>query len=148
MTEELRVTVQSHVQRGLARASMRVAGYRLAAQWEHAISDDQTLPLGGIATSVMPQSLVAQRIIDPALALSPLTGDRYNGGRVEIGSGMVTAFYQQHRIDGQRIGYPGIEITMQSPPITWIKTPAFDLTIGAARVEGKSRWWAGLRYRP
>jgi WD40-like Beta Propeller Repeat len=148
MSEELRVTVQSHVQRGLARASMRVAGYRLAAQWEHAISDDQTLPLGGIATSVMPQSLVAQRIIDPALALSPLIGDRYNGGRVEVGSGYVTAFYQQHRIDGQRLGYPGVEITMQSPPITWIKTPAFDLTIGAARVEGKSRWWAGLRYRP
>jgi len=148
MSEELRVTVQSHVQRGLGRVSMRVAGYRLAAQWEHAISDDQTLPLGGIATTVMPQSLIAQRITDPALALSPLTGDRYNGGRVEIGSGMVTAFYQQHRIDGQRLGYPGIEITMQSPPITWIKTPAFDLTIGAARVEGKSRWWAGLRYRP
>jgi len=148
LTEELRVTVQSHVQRGLARASMRIAGYRLAAQWEHAISDDQTLPLGGIATSVMPQSLVAQRITDPALALSPLIGDRYNGGRIEVGSGYVTAFYQQHRIDGRRLGYPGLEITMQSPPITWIKTPAFDLTVGAARVEGKSRWWAGIRYRP
>jgi len=147
-TEELRLTVQSHVRRGLARASVRVASYRLAAQFERATSDDQLLPLGGIATTVMPQSLVAQRIIDPALAPGTLTGDRYSGGRVEIGSGYITAFYQQHRIGSQRIRYPGVEITLQSSPVTWIKTPALDLTIGAARVEGKSRLWAGLRYRP
>src|SRR6185369_9337338 len=138
-TEELRLTVQSHVRRGLARASVRVASYRLAAQFERATSDDQLLPLGGIATTVMPQSLVAQRIIDPALAPGTLTGDRYSGGRVEIGSGYITAFYQQHRIGSQRIRYPGVEITLQSSPVTWIKTPALDLTIGAARVEGKSR---------
>ena len=148
MSEELRLTVQSHVQRGLARASMRVAGYRIAAQFERAISNDQSLPVGDPATTLMPQSLIAQRIIDPALAPSTLIGERYSGGRVEIGSGLVTAFYQQHRVGGQHLGYPGLEVTMQSPPITWIKTPAFDLTLGAARVEGKSRWWAGIRYRP
>jgi hypothetical protein len=148
LTEELGVSVQSHVQRGLARASMLVAGYRIAAQFERAIANDQQLPLGGPATSVMPQSLVAQRIIDPALAPGTLVGDRYSGGRMEINSGVITAFYQLHRVGSRRITYPGLEITLQSPPVTWIKTPAIDLTIGAARVEGKSRWWAGLRYRP
>jgi hypothetical protein len=96
----------------------------------------------------MPQSLVAQRIIDPALAPGTLTGDRYSGARVEISSGYVTAFYQQHRIGGQRLGYAGAEVTLQSPPVTWIKTPGLDLTAGVARVEGKSRWWAGLRWKP
>jgi hypothetical protein len=146
--EELRVIAQSHVRRALGRVSMRAAGYRFAAQVEHATSSDQLLPVGGIATTVMPQSLVAQRIIDPALAPGTLTGDRYTGGRIEVGSGYVTAFYQQHRIGGQHLGYAGAEITFQSPPITWVKTPGVDMTIGAARVEGRTRWWGGLRWRP
>jgi hypothetical protein len=147
-SEELRVTLQSHVQRALARGTIRIAGYRIAAQFEHATSNDQLLPVGGVATTVMPQSFLAQRIIDPALAPGTLTGDRYSGARVEISSGYVTAFYQQHRIGGQRLGYVGAEVTLQSPPVTWIKTPGLDLTAGAARVEGKSRWWAGLRWKP
>ncbi|HJW96519.1 MAG TPA: hypothetical protein VJ901_23110 [Thermoanaerobaculia bacterium] len=147
-SEEITATLQSHVRRAKARGSMRMFGYRLSAQLEHAESSDQLIPLGGIATTIMPRSLIAQRIIDPALAPSTLTGDRYNGGRVEIASGYITAFYQQHRLDGQRLGYIGAEVTMSSPPITWVKAPGFDLSIGAARVEGKSRWWAGLRWRP
>ena len=147
-SEDLGVTLQSHLRRAKARVSMRSFGYRFSAQVEHAQSNDQAIPLGGIATTIMPKSLIAQRIIDPALAPRTLTGDRYDGGRVEIGSGYVTAFYQQHRLGGQRLGYAGAELTMSSPPITWVKAPAFDLSIGAARVEGKSRWWAGLRWRP
>jgi len=147
-SEELRVGLQSHVRRALARVTLASGDHRFAAQIEKATSDDQLLPLGGIATTVMPQSLVAQRIIDPALDPATLAGDDYTGGRVELGTGYVTAFYQQHRLAGQRLGYAGLELTMQSPPIAWVKSAGFELTLGAARVRGDTRWWTGLRWRP
>src|SRR5205814_741335 len=62
-SEEISATLQSHVRRAKARASMRTFGYRVSAQIEHAQSDGRAIPLGGIATTIMPASLIAQRII-------------------------------------------------------------------------------------
>jgi dipeptidyl aminopeptidase/acylaminoacyl peptidase len=151
LTEDLHADAQSHLWRGRGRASLRAFGLRFAAQYERAVCGTGALAcpsLGGIATTLMPQSFVAQRVFDPALPFDFVTGTHYDGRRVEIGQGYATAFYQQHRIGGERVRDYGLELTTTSPPVPWIKTLGAEATAGAARVRGRTRFWAGLRWRP
>src|SRR5581483_4194912 len=103
--------------------------------------------LGGIATTLQPESLLDQRVLEPAL--SPVFRDRdYTGVHAEAGIGLLTLFRQQHRLAGERINVTGLEVAMKSPPVPWVKAAGLDLTFGAARVEGKTRWSGGVRSRP
>src|SRR5581483_10476732 len=143
-SEDLKLIWQRELRRAIARGNLRLGAYRFAAQLDHAT---RGVTLGGIATTLQPESLLDQRVLEPAL--SPVFRDRdYTGVRAEAGIGLLTLFRQQHRLAGERINVTGLEVAMKSPPVPWVKAPGLDLTFGAARVEGKTRWWGGVRWRP
>jgi len=144
LSEDLKVMWQKELHRAIARGAMRIGGYRFAAQAERATGG---VTLGGIATTLLPDSMFDKRVLDPAL-LPQLFGRQYTGVRVEATMGYFTIFRQQHRIEGERIDVTGLEVTMKSPPVPWVKAPGLDVTFGGARTDGTTRWWGGLRWRP
>ena len=62
-------------------------------------------------------------------------------------------FWQEHRSGGQRVRLAGLEIALASDAFPVLRIPAFDVTLGGAKIfdeplRGRTRWWFGLRWRP
>jgi hypothetical protein len=128
-----------------ARAAVRAAGLSFGAS----LSAGRHLTLGGTASSIEPDSLLLNRILDPAFARGSLTASTYRAERLSIGFGGVTAFWQRHHL-GRDIDLLGLETATAIPPMPLVKTPALQLTAGIARVriERKTRGWVGVRWTP
>jgi hypothetical protein len=145
----------SHV-RGIGRASIRLGNLRIRARYQHdAVSnprdDFDRIALGGIATSITPLSALATRVLDPAFNTRTLIGTRYDGLRVEASSGALTGFWQQHRVGTDRLSLAGLEVAASSEAIPLIKVPAFEATVGVARLldaPHRTRAWFGVRWHP
>jgi hypothetical protein len=105
------------------------------------------MTIGGVATSIDPDGLLLERVLDPALPRGFDFANRYRGARAEITLAGVTAFWQRHSRD---LTVRGLEWTMHEPPIPLLAAPGTDLTIGAARVRGMrgTKAWLALRWRP
>ncbi|HEX8172630.1 MAG TPA: hypothetical protein VF824_18990 [Thermoanaerobaculia bacterium] len=153
LSEGIRIEVEDHHQRGVVAASYRAGGLRIGARYQRDRGD--ALALGGLASSILPQSAYARRILDPALPLSVVTGNDYDGWRIEttLPSVPLTAFYQRHELGGTRLSVTGLVAELQSPPMPILKVPALDFTAGVARVldaplRGETKWWLGMRWRP
>lgn len=128
-----------------ARAAVRAGALTLGAGW----TAGRHLTLGGIASSIEPDSLLLDRILDPAFERGSLSSATYRGERLSIGAGGVTAFWQRHQL-GHDIDLLGIETAATIPPMPLVKTPALQLTAGIAqvRVTHKTRGWVGVRWKP
>ena len=48
----------------------------------------------------------------------------------------------------ERLNEEGVEIAARMPAMPLLKTPALDLTAGAARVLQRTRGWIGVRLSP
>ena len=105
------------------------------------------MSLGGVASSVDPDSLLIERVLDPALPPAFAALRSYRGARVEISSGGLTAFWQRHSGD---VNVRGVEASLHAPPVPLLGIAAFDLTAGAARVDRLrgTKGWINLRWRP
>ncbi|MCU1350440.1 MAG: hypothetical protein JWO56_3470, partial [Acidobacteria bacterium] len=145
--------------RGLVRGTLTLGGLRIGGRYqrdsasgERALSNDglEQLALGGVATSIVPLSAFATRILDPALEPRTLAGTRYEGRRAELGYGPLTAFWQGHSVDGRRVSLAGIEYVTHIAAMPIVKAPALDLTAGVARLlDGhRTRAWLSVRWRP
>jgi len=130
---------------------------RVAARYQR--DDGATVTLGGVASSILPRSAYALRVLDPALPVSILGGDRYDGWRIEtnVPGVPVNAFYQRHALGGARVSLAGVEGTFLSDPFPILKLPALDFGAGVARVldapealglRGDTKWWVTMRWRP
>lgn len=113
---------------------------------------DEPASVGGIATTIVPHSAIANRVLDPALAPSTLTGRHYSGFQTDASLGGATFFYRQHRLDAH-LALAGVEIARSMPPMPVLKMPAMDFTIGAARIlseplRNRTRWWIAVRLQP
>jgi hypothetical protein len=128
-----------------ARASVRAGGLTFGAAW----TAGRHLTLGGTASSIEPDSLLLDRILDPAFARDSFIASTYRAERLSIGFGGLTAFWQRHRL-GRDIDVVGLESVASIPPMPLVKTPALQLTAGIARVriERKTRGWVGVRWKP
>jgi hypothetical protein len=135
----------AHHLQATARAAVRAAGLTLGAS----ISAGRHLTLGGTSSSIEPDSLLLDRILDPALARGSFTASTYRAERVSIGFGGMTAFWQRHHL-GTNIDVLGIETATAIPQMPLVKTPALQLTAGIARVrlERKTRGWVAVRWKP
>jgi len=133
---------RQHV-RASVRAAARFGGVRLAAAAEAA----NRMSLGGVASSITADSVLLERVLDPALPLKFAEVRRYRGARGEVTLSGFTAFWQRH---SDNVTVRGIEWTTHSPPIPLLGLPALDLTAGAARVSGirGTKGWLALRWRP
>jgi hypothetical protein len=128
-----------------ARAAIRAGSLTFGA----ALSAGRHLTFGGTASSIEPDSLLLDRILDPAFARGSLSFATYRAERLSIGTSGITAFWQRHQV-GHDIDVVGLETTTAIPPMPLVKTPALQLTAGVARVriERKTRGWVGVRWRP
>jgi hypothetical protein len=145
-TERIDVAVDSanHL-RANARAALHAAGLTFAASF----TEGRHLTLGGTPSSIEPDSLLIERILDAAFERGTLTSPTYRGERLSLGTSVVSAFWQRHHL-GTDIDLIGIENSTSIPPIPLVKTPALQLTAGVARVQPtrKIRGWVGVRWRP
>ena len=128
-----------------ARGAARFGDIQVALQAD----SGRRLTLGGFASTVVPQSLRIARVDEPALRHLSVFADRYRSGRVEVGSGGMTFFWQRYDV-GRTIDVRGLEIALSAPPLGILRSAAFDLTAGAAKVSESRgvKGWFALRWRP
>ncbi|MEA2344649.1 MAG: hypothetical protein QOF63_2818 [Thermoanaerobaculia bacterium] len=128
-----------------ARAAVRAGALTLGA----ALSTGRHLTLGGTASSIEPDSLLFDRILDPAFARDSLIASTYRAERLSIELGSLAAFWQRHHL-GTDIDLYGVESNFSIPAMPLVKTPALQLTAGVAelRMARKIRGWVGVRWTP
>jgi hypothetical protein len=151
--EGLRIEIDDEHFRGIAVGAVRAGGIRISARYQH--DSGAPLTLGGLPSSIRPRSAYAFRILDPALPVATLSGDEYDGWRIEstLPGLPFTAFYQRHELGATRLSLAGVEAELTSDPLPILRFPGLDLTLGVARVldaplEGDTKWWLGMRWRP
>ncbi len=151
--EGVRVEVDDEHYRASVVASIRAGSARITARYQH--DGGATVTLGGLASSILPRSAYALRVLDPALPVAILAGDEYDGWRVETTvPGMpFTAFYQRHELGATRLSLAGAEVKLNSDPFPILKLPGLDVTLGVARIfdaplQNETNWWLGMRWRP
>jgi hypothetical protein len=162
-SEELQLAGESgngaHHGRVVATGRGRFGGLRLGLQAQRDEGSGRPLRLGGVATSILPESFMADRLLDPALPYAAMAGDRYAGLRGEVIMSGLTAFWQRHDLGGGgRLSLAGVSAELTSPPVPLVKLPALDLTVGVARLldepsagriaGGRTRGWIALKWRP
>lgn len=143
-------------QRAVGKLALRAGSIRFGARYERdaasAIRDDfDEIAVGGPSTSITPPAARSTRIDDPALDFRSLAGRRYEGRRLEAGSGMIDLFWQQHRSGRDRLSLAGAEIAMRSEALPIFRLPRVELRAGIARLLGsahRTRAWFGLSWRP
>lgn len=139
--------------RGEARIAARVAGFSFALSHERrSTGEEARISLGGLASTIIPQSAYSGRVLDPALPPGVLGGEGYDGSRAELFLGSATLFYQRHALE-RSISLAGLSFETSSDPLPIVNFPGFRLTAGVARIlseplRGRTRWWFGVRFAP
>jgi len=128
-----------------AHAAVHTGALTLGA----ALSTGRHLTLGGTASSIEPNSLLLDRILDPAFKRGSFAASTYRAERLSTGFGALTAFWQRHHL-GRDIDVVGVETNTSIAAMPLVKTSALQLTAGIARVriERKISGWVGLRWKP
>jgi len=141
--------------RAIVDVNVRRNRSRISVRFRRDYTRDEPMEIGGLPSSIVPDSAFATRVFEPAFATDTLRGMRYEGRRVEVTMPILpaTLFYQRHRADRRDISLAGLEVAMNAEASPLLRLPGFDFTAGVARVlddilKGKTRWWFGLRWRP
>jgi hypothetical protein len=136
---------------GVAWQRRRVAG---------SLRGPERFELGGLDSSLLPSSVLTGRIAVPALPRGTAAGTDYEMWRYSVQLGpALPLFYERHRVwsGGRRerdaIALVGAEWAVATGPLPLLRLPSPALRLGVARVlsgplEGRTRWWAGLTWRP
>lgn len=153
LEESVRIELDDEHWRGVIAASWRSKALRIGLRYQR--DSGTAMTLGGQASSVLPDSAYAHRILDPALPVAILGGDDYDGWRFEstVPGLPVTAFYQRHHLGDTNLSLAGVEIEVQTNPNPIVKFPGLALTAGVAYVldeplRGETKGWLGMRWRP
>jgi len=153
LEEGARIEVDDEHYRAVVGAAIRTGSTRIAARYQR--DGGATVTLGGLRSSILPRSTYALQILDPALPVAVLAGDRYDGWRIEstVPGLPFTAFYQRHELGDTRLSLAGAEVALSSDPFPILKLPGLDLTAGVARIfdaplQDQTKWWVGMRWRP
>jgi len=154
---------------GVARVGLGHDDTRLTLSWRRDASRDlgyafDLYQLGGVDTSLLPESALANRIAVPALPVGALLGEDHEGQRAELSFGFLPAplFYERHRLwglGGSRkdwLSLAGVEYRFSLGPLPIGRLPAFDLRVGLARIlddpsgelDDGLRWWLTTVWRP
>ncbi|NOU51229.1 hypothetical protein HG263_11895 [Pseudoalteromonas sp. JBTF-M23] len=128
--------------------------------YQFAKRQQQTLQLGGMSSSLLPQSRMVNTITAPDLPFYAAQGHRYEGygGAIALQAQFPWLYYQQHQLDEQVFGQSyGLKWSTSFNGQSWLGkfAPAglsdFRVDLGVSRVEGDSfenenRAWLGLWY--
>ena len=134
----------NHLQ-ATARAVVHASGLAFAAS----LTEGRHLVLGGTPSTIEPDSLLIERLLDPAFARDSFSSPTYRGERLSIETSTLTVFWQRHHL-GTDIDLFGLETNFSILPMPLVKTPGLELTAGVAqvRVTRKIRGWLGVRWKP
>ena len=124
-----------------------------------ATRDFDRLQLGGVDSSLLPASVLAGRILVPALPAGTRVGDEHEGERATLLVGGLPLFFERHRVwdtgapRGAWLRLAGIEWDITSASVPLVKAPGLHLTLGVARVldeplRDRTEGWLGLAWRP
>jgi hypothetical protein len=138
-------TDSAHHLQATARVALRAAGLTFAA----AFTEGRHLTLGGTPSTIEPDSLLIDRLLDPAFERGSFSSATYRGQRLSIGTSILAAFWQRHHL-GADNDVIGLETNFSIPPMPLVKTPGLQLTAGVAQVRAtrKMRGWVGVRWKP
>jgi len=141
---QVAVAAERHHERVFARFQQKLGPLTFGGEAQR----DRHALVGGLASTILPLSAVANRVLDPALEPGTLRGTHYTGARADVSLSGLTLFYRQHRMDSERLEVEGIEVARRMPAMPIVKAPAIDVTAGIARVVHRTRWWIGVRLSP
>jgi len=129
--------------RAALHLSARLGGLRFGVAGEAA----RRMSVGGVASSITPDALLIERVLDPALPRDFARIERYRGWRADIAMSGLTAFWQHH---GAGLAVRGLELKSHMPPLPLMRLAALDITAGVARVSGLrgTKGWLALRWQP
>ena len=154
---------------GAARLGLAYEKNRLALSWRRDGSRDlaygfDLYQLGGAESSLLPESVLANRIAVPALPAGALLGEEHEGQRAELALGFLPAplFFERHRLWGpgpsakEWLSLAGLEYRFSVGPLPVGRLPAFDVRLGVARIlddpfgelADDTRWWLTTVWRP
>ena len=143
-------------------ALLRSTGVALA--WQRgsvrdAVSDFDRLQLGGVPSSILPDAVLAGRILVPALPAGTRIGDDHEGQKATLLLGGLPLFYERHRLwdeggaKGDWLGLTGLEWDLTGDPVPLVRIPGVHVTVGVARIlsepfKNRTQAWLGVSFRP
>ena len=154
---------------GTARLGLTYKNTGLSLSWRRDSSRDlersfDLFQLGGPLVSLLPETVLANRIAVPGLPVGTATGEEHEGQRAELALDFLPAplFYERHRLweagrpRGDWLSLAGLEYRFDLEPLPIGRLPAIDLRVGAAYVlddpfgnlEDDTRWWLITVWRP
>jgi hypothetical protein len=124
-----------------------------------AVNPVDRILIGGLPSSILPSTVDAGRRDAPAVPLGTLTGEEHRAFRLAVAPGPIRWFYERHRVRergdtwSDPLTWVGAEVRFSSRPVPLVLLPGADVLFGIARVDdapagSRTRWWAGLRWRP
>lgn len=148
-----------------AKVGLQAGGSRagLRLEWEGIGVDDaptpfETVLVGGLPGSLLPEAVTAGRLESPALPLGVLAGRRAERWRVALAGGGLQPFYERVRARdeggwGEWLAVAGLAWRLEADALGLARLPGVTLDLGAARVldepfRGSTTWWAAVRLRP
>ncbi|MEO8216187.1 MAG: hypothetical protein ABI718_03805 [Acidobacteriota bacterium] len=117
--------------------------------------------VGGLPSTIVPESAWMNRIFIPALEPGVLSGTEFEDQKVTFSTSALplTPFYERVRAwDGQAasgewLALAGLELNLSVENMPVLQFPGIGIRLGAARIldaplRNRTRWWVGLTYRP
>jgi hypothetical protein len=139
-------------------------GTGLTLSWRRAsvrdaASDLDRLQLGGVSSSILPDAVLAGRILVAPLPAGTLIGEEYEGQKASLLVGGLPLFFGRHRMwdrDRGRGGWlrlAGLEWDLASGPVPLVRLPGVHVTVGVAYIldqplENVTTGWIGLTWWP
>jgi hypothetical protein len=124
-----------------------------------AVSDLDRLQLGGVPSSILPDAVLAGRILVPPLPAGTLVGDEYEGQKAMLLLGGLPLSFERHRMwsqdqaRGDWLRLVGLEWDVTGDPMPLVRLPGFHFIVGVAYIldqpfKDVTQGWIGLAWRP
>jgi hypothetical protein len=124
-----------------------------------ATSDLDRLQLGGVPSSILPDAVLAGRILVPPLPAGTLVGDEYEGQKATLLLGGLPLSFERHRMwsqdqaRGDWLHLVGLEWDVTGDPMPLVRLPGFHFIVGVAYIldqpfKDVTQGWIGLAWRP
>jgi hypothetical protein len=150
--------------RGEVEAGALYRSTGLVLAWQRASvhgagSDLDRLQLGGVPSSILPDAVLAGRILLSPLAVGTLIGDDYEGQTAKLLLGGLPFLFERHRMwfqdepRGDWLRLVGIEWDVTGDPVPLVRLPGFHVTVGVAYIldqpfKDVTQGWIGLTWWP
>jgi hypothetical protein len=153
-----RIHAMSALSAGLGDLALKISYARGFSSGE---PGEPAFALGGLPSSIIPESAWSGRVLEPAVDIGTLSGPDYEAAAADLflGELPVSLFFQRYRFwegggpQGDWFDLAGLRVVLESGPMPLLQIPPFGLELGVAQLleeplREKTRWWVGVVFRP